>query len=97
MRSSWPQLPSSGPSNVNSDSHSTPITRFRRLLKALLSCHSRLVINYIAINRCAHNPKVGGSNPYPSTNQTPSESITYVSGEHLLFAQSVPKIGELYS
>ena len=37
-------------SRVNFDSHSTPITRFRGLLKALLSCHSCLVINYIAIN-----------------------------------------------
>jgi hypothetical protein len=34
-----------------------------------LSCHSCLVINYIAINRYAHNPKVGGSNPSPATNQ----------------------------
>ena len=42
------------------DSHSTPNTRFRGLLQALLSCHSCLVINYIAINRYAHNPKVGG-------------------------------------
>jgi len=43
---------------VNSNSHSTPITRSRRLLKALLSCHSCLVINYIVINRYAHNPAV---------------------------------------
>jgi hypothetical protein len=31
-------------------SHSTPITRFRGFPRALLSCHSCLVINYIAIN-----------------------------------------------
>jgi hypothetical protein len=77
----WPQLPSFGPSTprFNSNSHSTPITRSRRLLKALLSCHSCLVINYIAINRCAHNPKVGGSNPSPATTKKPSKSITYLS------------------
>jgi hypothetical protein len=48
---------------VKIDSHSTPITRFRGFLQALLSCHSCLVINYIPKDRYAHNPKVGGSNP----------------------------------
>lgn len=42
------------------DSHSTPNTRFRGFLKALLSCHSCLVINYIAKDRYAHNPKIDG-------------------------------------
>jgi hypothetical protein len=53
---------------VKIDSHSTPITRFRGFLQALLSCHSCLVINYIPKDRYAHNPKVGGSNPSPATN-----------------------------
>jgi hypothetical protein len=35
------------------DSHSTPITRFRGLLQALLNCHSCRVINYIAKDRYA--------------------------------------------
>ena len=52
---------------VKIDSHSTPITCFQGFLKAPLSCHSCLVINYIASNRYAHNPKVGGSNPSPAT------------------------------
>src|SRR5277367_513388 len=62
----WPTTATSAP--TKSSSHSTPITRFRGFLKALLSCHSCLVMNYIAINRYAHNPKVGGSNPSPATN-----------------------------
>jgi hypothetical protein len=63
---------------VNSNSHSTPITLSRRLLKALFECHSCLVINYRAINRCAHNPKAGGSNPSPAT-ITSSSSFHYKS------------------
>ena len=55
---------------VKIDSHSTPNTGFRRFPKALLSCHSCLVINYIAKAKYAHNPKVGGSNPSPATNQS---------------------------
>jgi hypothetical protein len=54
---------------INSNSHSTPITHVQGFRKALLSCHSCLVINYIAIGRRAHNPKVGGSNPSPATIQ----------------------------
>jgi hypothetical protein len=49
-----PQLPFLGAKTQrsNCNSHSPPITRFRALLKALLSCHSCPVINYIAIGPC---------------------------------------------
>jgi len=62
---SWPN--DSQPPLQKIHSHSTPNTRFRGFLKALSSCHSCLVINYMATDGYAHNPKVGGSNPSPAT------------------------------
>jgi hypothetical protein len=41
---------------------------FPRVPEGSFECHSCLVINYIAIVRYAHNPKVVGSNPTPATN-----------------------------
>jgi hypothetical protein len=42
---------------------------FPRVPQGSFDCHSCLVINYIAKAKYAHNPKVGGSNPSPATNQ----------------------------
>jgi hypothetical protein len=66
------------------DSHSTPITPSRGFLTTLQSCHSCRNLNYIAIDRQAHNPKVAGSNPAPATN-----SINYL---HLASAFLAPQL-----
>ena len=41
-----------------------------------MSCHSCLVISYIAKAKYAHNPKVGGSNPSPATNPSNKLQVT---------------------
>ena len=63
----WAVNPKAEP--VEIDSHSTPKVPFRGLLTVPDDATRARKFNYLAGERSAHNPKVGGSNPPPATKQ----------------------------
>ena len=77
----------------------------RGFLKALQSCHSCLVVNYLARDRHAHNPKVVGSNPTPATNlfnglRAPKRictpTLAHNSGRNRVFVPRLFRIGTVF-